>query len=52
MAEGRTAGQPRSTLDMMLAAIVEASACVVATDNERHFRSVVAFVNPLRADEA
>lgn len=34
MAEGKLAGRPRSGLDMMIAAIAEANACVIVTDNE------------------
>lgn len=51
MAEGRALGQPRSAIDMMLAAIAEANGCIVATDNERHFRNVVDFINPLKGIE-
>jgi predicted nucleic acid-binding protein len=47
MAEGRRLGQPRSALDMIIAAIAEANGCVVATGNERHFRGITHFVNPL-----
>jgi predicted nucleic acid-binding protein len=47
MAEGRRLGQPRSALDMIIAAIAEANGCVVATGNERHFRGITRFVNPL-----
>ena len=47
MAEGRRLGQPRSALDMIIAAIAEANDCVVATGNERHFRGITRFVNPL-----
>lgn len=45
----RCVGQPRSALDMIIAAIAEANDCIVATGNERHFRSVVAYINPLKA---
>jgi predicted nucleic acid-binding protein len=48
MADGTAKGRPRSALDMMIAAIAEASDCVVATDNERDFAGLK-FVNPLRA---
>jgi predicted nucleic acid-binding protein len=48
MAEGSTFGRPRSALDMVIAAIAVANDCVVATANERHFESVVPFINPLR----
>lgn len=47
MAEGRRIGQPRSALDMIIAAIAEANGCVVSTGNERHFRGITHFVNPL-----
>ena len=49
IAEGRTAGHPRSALDMMVAAIAEANGCTVVTDNERHFIPAVPIVNPLRS---
>lgn len=48
MAEGRASGQPRSGLDMMVAAIARTNECVVVTDNERHFRDVAPFLNPMR----
>lgn len=47
MAEGKTAGRPRSALDMILAAVAEVNDCVVVTDNERDFRGLQ-IVNPLR----
>ena len=47
MAEGAAAGQPRSALDMIIAAVAEANGCVVVTGNERHFRGVVEMINPL-----
>lgn len=47
MAEGRRAGQPRSPLDMIVAATAEAHTCLVVTDNERDFAGLP-FVNPLR----
>jgi toxin FitB len=37
MAEGTAKGRPRSALDMVIAAVAEASGCVVVTDNEKHF---------------
>ena len=49
MAEGSALGAPRSAIDMMVAAIASAHACVVLTGNERHFRDVVAMVNPMAA---
>jgi predicted nucleic acid-binding protein len=49
MADGRELGQPRSAIDMMIAAVAIVNGCVVATDNERHFHSVVEFFNPLKA---
>jgi predicted nucleic acid-binding protein len=48
MAEGRESGQPRSPLDMIVAAIAEANGCVVVTDNEKHFTGLK-ILNPLRA---
>lgn len=47
MAEGVAAGQPRSALDMIIAAVADANGCVVVTGNERHFRGVVEMLNPL-----
>lgn len=49
IAEGQAAGQPRSPLDMLIAATAAAHRCTVVTANERHFRDAVAFLNPLRA---
>ena len=46
MAEGHAGGRPRSALDMIIAAPAVVHDCVVVTANERHFRDVVAFVNP------
>jgi predicted nucleic acid-binding protein len=48
MADGTAAGQPRSPLDMIIAAVAEANDCVVVTDNERDFIGLK-IVNPLRA---
>ncbi len=46
MEEGKAQGQPRSALDMILAAVAEANDCVLATDDERDFRGLRMF-NPL-----
>jgi toxin FitB len=46
MHEGTAAGKPRSTIDMIIAAVAEANDCVVVTDNEKHF-SGVKVLNPL-----
>ena len=48
MAEGRKTGQPRSPLDMIVAAIAEANGCVVVTGNEKDFAGL-RILNPLRA---
>jgi predicted nucleic acid-binding protein len=48
MAEGTTKGQPRSALDMIIAAVAQANGCVVVTDNEKDFTGLD-FINPLRA---
>lgn len=48
MAEGHRQGAPRSALDMIIGAIGQANACVVVTDNERHFAGVVECFNPMR----
>jgi len=37
MAEGKVAGRPRSALDMIIAAVASANACIVVTDNEKDF---------------
>jgi toxin FitB len=47
MVEGKEKGQPRSALDMIIAAVAEANDCVVVTDNEKDFAGL-AIVNPLR----
>ena len=47
MADGKIAGRPRSALDMIVAAIAEANACVVVTDNQKDFAGIP-FINPLR----
>jgi predicted nucleic acid-binding protein len=49
MAEGTASGRPRSGLDMIIAATAVAHDCIVVTANERHFRDVVEFLNPVRA---
>lgn len=50
MAESTAAGQPRSALDTIIAAVAETNGCVVVTDNERDFAGVEV-INPLRAAE-
>jgi toxin FitB len=47
MAKRKTAGEPRSGLDMIIAAVAGANECVVVTDNERDFVGLQ-IVNPLR----
>ncbi len=47
MAEGEKTGQPRSALEMIVAAIAEANDCIVVTDNEKHF-SGLKYINPIR----
>ena len=47
MAEGKTAGKPRSGLDMIIAAVAGANECVVVTDNEKDFVGLK-IVNPIR----
>lgn len=47
MAEGDRKGQPRSAMDMMIAAIAEANNCIVVTDNEKDFAGIK-FINPMR----
>ena len=48
MADGTATGQPRSPLDMIVAAIAEANDCLVVTDNEKDFAGMRT-INPLRA---
>ena len=47
IAAGRAIGRPRSPIDMIIAATAAANGCVVVTVNERHFRDVVDFLNPM-----
>lgn len=47
MAEGKSAGRPRSALDMIIAAVAGANECVVVTDNEKDFAGIQ-LVNPVR----
>jgi predicted nucleic acid-binding protein len=47
MAEGKAAGRPRGGLDMIIAAVAVANACVVVTDNEKDFVGI-RVVNPTR----
>jgi predicted nucleic acid-binding protein len=47
MAKGKTAGKPRSGLDMIIAAVAGANECVVVTDNESDFVGLP-IVNPMR----
>ena len=51
MAEGSARGQPRSALDMIIAAIASTNECIVATDNEKDFAGLD-FINPLRPRSA
>lgn len=48
MAHGSARGRPRSALDTIIAAVAEANACVVVTDNDRDFPDMET-LNPLRA---
>lgn len=48
MAEGAAVGRPRSGLDAIIAATAIANQCVVATLNDRHFRGVADYLNPLQ----
>ena len=50
MADGKAQGRPRSALDTIIAAIAEANACVVVTDNARDFEGVEV-INPLKGAE-
>lgn len=51
MADGAARGQPRSALDMIVAAIALANDCIVVTDNEKDFTGLD-FINPLRTGPA
>jgi predicted nucleic acid-binding protein len=48
MADGTAAGQLRSPLDMIIAAVAETNGCVLVTDNEEDFIGLK-ILNPLRA---
>src|ERR1700730_9956709 len=47
MSEGRTAGKPRSDLDMIVAAIAETNECSILKENQKHF-SGLDVLNQLR----
>lgn len=47
MAEGTRTGRPRSSFDMLIAAIAQVNDCVLVSDNEKHFIGV-RLLNPLR----
>lgn len=47
MSDGAASGQPRSALDMVVAAVAQANGCVIVTDNEKHFNGLD-ILNPLR----
>ena len=47
MADGKARGRPRSALDMIIASVAEANACVIVTDNERDFEGLE-ILNPIR----
>ena len=47
MAEGKAVGQPRSGLDIIIAAVSETQGRIVVADNERDFWGI-GIVNPLR----
>jgi toxin FitB len=47
MAHCKATGRPRSSLDAIIAAIAEANACILVTDNERDFVDIQ-FINPIR----
>jgi predicted nucleic acid-binding protein len=49
IAEGRKKGQPRSPIDMMIAATARVHRLTVVSLNDRDFNGVVACFNPLRA---
>ena len=47
MSDGKLRGRPRSSLDMIVAAVAETNDCVVVTGNEKDFFDIDV-VNPLR----
>jgi toxin FitB len=47
MVEGKTAGRPRSGLDMIIAAVADANDCIVVTNNEKDFHGI-RIVNPMQ----
>lgn len=47
MADGKSAGRSRSSLDMIIASVANANDCILATDNERDFAGLP-IINPLR----
>ena len=47
MAEAKTAGRPRSALDMIIAAVAVAHECMIVTDNEADFAGIQ-IMNPIR----
>ena len=49
MAQGKSAGRPRSGLDMIIASAAGANDCVVVTNNERDFAGLEIF-NPMRGE--
>ena len=48
-AQGKSAGRPRSGLDMIIASAAGANDCVVVTNNERDFSGLEIF-NPMRGE--
>lgn len=50
MVDGTSTGRPRSTLDVIIAAVAGANDCVVVTENEKDF-SDIQFINPLRGTD-
>lgn len=49
MADGRAKGRPRSALDTIVAAVAEASGCLVVAGNEKDFADAE-LVNPFRGE--
>jgi predicted nucleic acid-binding protein len=47
MADAKTAGRPRSALDMIIGAVAMVHECMIVTDNEKDF-SGLRIVNPMR----
>lgn len=50
MADGKARGRPWNALDTIIAAVAEATGCLVVTDNENDFEGIE-LINPIRGAE-